>query len=351
MDKKIKVLIVDDSAVIRKLLTKIISDCPDMEVVAAAPDPYVARDKLVELRPDVMTLDVEMPRMDGLSFLEKVMTFMPTRTLIVSSLAKEGSEIALRAFELGAIDVIEKPSLDVTRSLEAMTQTIADKIRMAAKARIQVLSQNKSLKPVNKVGSASLSKTTHQILAIASSTGGTEALKVVLSGLPADIPGTVIVQHMPAGFTKTYSESLNKIMPFEVKEAVDGDKVVPGRVLLAPGNFHMEIVRSGGYYHVKLHQEALVHGVRPAADYLMKSVAKYAGGNAIGVVLTGMGKDGADGLLEMKKAGSYNIAQSEKTCVVYGMPAAAVQAGAIDKSLDLQDISKELRAQFQARAA
>ena len=351
MDKKIRVLIVDDSAVIRKLLTKIISDCPDMEVVAAAPDPYVARDKLVELRPDVMTLDVEMPRMDGLSFLEKVMTFMPTRTLIVSSLAKEGSEIALKAFELGAIDVIEKPSLDVTRTLESMTQTIAEKIRMAAKARIQVQTQNKSLKPVTKPANAALSKTTHQILAVASSTGGTEALKVMLSGLPADIPGTVIVQHMPAGFTKTYSESLNKIMPFEVKEAVDGDKVVPGRVLLAPGNFHMEIVRSGGYYHVKLHQEALLHGVRPAADFLMKSVAKYAGGNAIGVVLTGMGKDGAEGLMEMKKAGSLNIAQSEKTCEVYGMPAAAVQIGAIDKSVDLQDIAKELRAQFQVRAA
>lgn len=353
MGSKIKVLIVDDSAVIRKLLSKIVTSCPDMELVGAAPDPFAARELLVQHKPDVMTLDVEMPKMDGLSFLERVMQFMPTRTLLISSLAKEGSETALRALELGAIDVVEKPSLDVSKNLEAMTESLATKIRMAARARIQKLVPAAPAATVAKVSavSAAMAKTTHQILAIASSTGGTEALKVVLAGLPVDLPGTVIVQHMPAGFTKTYADSLNKKFPFEVKEAEDRDKVVPGRVLIAPGNYHMELVRNGAFYHVKLHQEPLLHGVRPAADYLMKSVAKYAGANAIGVVLTGMGKDGAEGLLEMKKAGAYTISQSERTCVVYGMPHAAEQVGAVDKVMDLDTIGAELSQQFRKRAA
>jgi two-component system chemotaxis response regulator CheB len=352
MGSKIKVLIVDDSAVIRKLLSKIITSCPDMELVGAAPDPFAARELLIQHKPDVMTLDVEMPKMDGLSFLERVMQFMPTRTLLISSLAKEGSETALRALELGAIDVVEKPSLDVTKSLEAMTEALASKIRMAARARVQkMVPSSKSQATVSKLSPTAMAKTTHQVLAIASSTGGTEALKVLLAGLPADLPGTVIVQHMPAGFTKTYAQALNSRFPFEVKEAEDGDKVVPGRVLLAPGNFHMEMVRNGAFYHVKLHQQPLLHGVRPAADFLMKTVAKYVGGNAIGVVLTGMGKDGAEGLLEMKKAGAFTISQSEKTCVVYGMPHAAEQLGAVDKVMDLDVISSELCQQFQKRAA
>jgi two-component system chemotaxis response regulator CheB len=352
VSQKIKVLVVDDSAVIRKLLSKIISSCEDMELIGMAPDPFVAREILVHEKPDVMTLDIEMPRMDGLSFLEKVMQYMPTRTLIISSLAREGSETALRALELGAIDVVEKPSLDVTKSLEAMTEALASKIRMAAKARLQKVNpQVRTVVQKSKLSSTALAKTTHQVLAIASSTGGTEALKVVLSGLPADLPGTVIVQHMPAFFTKTYANSLNQKFPFEVKEAEDGDRVVPGRVLIAPGNFHMEMVRNGAYYHVKLNQNPLLHGVRPAADYLMKSVAKYAGGNAIGVILTGMGKDGAEGLLEMRKAGAFTVSQSEKTCVVYGMPQAAVNIGAVDKVLDLDQISGELNQQFKKRSA
>lgn len=334
---KIRVLIVDDSAVIRKLLNHIISSQPDMEVVGLAPDPYIARDKIVELKPDVMTLDVEMPRMDGLTFLEKVMGYIPTRTIIISSLAKKQSETALRALELGAVDVLEKPSLDVTKNMEELGATIAEKIRTVAKARL--IAPVKSSTPRSTVATGALAQTTHQILAIASSTGGTEALKVLLGGLPADLPGTVIAQHMPPGFTKTYAESLNTRYPFEVREAQEGDRVHPGRVLIAPGNYHMELVRSGGYYHVKLHQEPLMHGVRPAADYLMKTVAKYAGANAVGVVLTGMGKDGAAGLLEMKKAGAFTLAQSERTCVVYGMPGAAVAAGGVDKILDLENIS------------
>lgn len=336
---KIRILIVDDSAVIRKMLEKIFSSAPDMEVVGTATDPYVARDKLVTLKPDVMTLDVEMPRMDGISFLEKVMVHFPTRTIIFSSLAKTGSETYLRALEAGAIDILEKPSIDVSQTLEVISKDILEKVRAVSRARVNpIQAPHYSSANAGKKKSTALARTTHQLVAIASSTGGTEALKVYLAGMPADIPGTLIVQHMPAGFTKSYAESLNKMFPFEVKEAQDGDQVVPGRVLIAPGNFHMEITRSGAYYHVKLHQEPLLHSVRPAADYLMKSVAKYVGANAVGVVLTGMGKDGAEGLLEMKKAGSVTYVQNEETCVVYGMPAAAVALDAHSKILALDKI-------------
>ncbi len=347
---KIRVLIVDDSAVIRKLLEKIFSSASDIEVVGTASDPYIARDKLVQLKPDVMTLDVEMPRMDGISFLEKVMQHFPTRTIIFSSLAKTGSETYFRALEAGAIEILEKPSIDVSHSLESLSAIILEKVREVAKARINPI-KSTPVSSVPKAKSTSLAKTTHQLLAVASSTGGTEALKVFLAGMPADIPGTLVVQHMPPGFTKSFAENLNKMFPFEVKEAQDGDQVVPGRVLLAPGNFHMEITRSGAFYYVKLHQEAPLHSVRPAADYMMKSVAKYVGKNAMGVVLTGMGKDGAEGLLEMKKAGAYTVVQNEETCVVYGMPAAAVALGAADKIMPLDKIAGELLNQLTQRSA
>ncbi|WP_415064173.1 protein-glutamate methylesterase/protein-glutamine glutaminase [Bdellovibrio sp.] len=352
MAQKIRVLIVDDSAVIRKLLEKIFSSSPDMEVVGTASDPYIARDKLVALKPDVMTLDVEMPRMDGISFLEKVMQHFPTRTIIFSSLAKTGSETYLRALEAGAIEIMEKPSIDVSQGLESLSQTILEKVRVVAKARINPIKKVVSPSgPVAKSTPTSLARTTHQLIAVASSTGGTEALKVFLSGMPADIPGTLVVQHMPPGFTKSFADNLNNMFPFEVKEAVDGDQVVPGRVLIAPGNYHMEITRSGAFYYVKLHQGPALHSVRPAADYLMKSVAKFVGKNALGVVLTGMGKDGAEGLLEMKNAGAYTVAQNEETCVVYGMPAAAVALGAADKVLPLDKIAGDLLHQVQARNA
>jgi len=348
---KIRVLIVDDSAVIRRLLEKFLTSSPDIEVVGSAADPYIARDKLVQLKPDVMTLDVEMPRMDGISFLEKVMQHMPTRTIIFSSLAKTGSETYFRALEAGAIEIMEKPSIDVSQSMENLAAEIVEKVKAVARARIS---------PIKKVAtpgiavpktSTSLARTTHQLIAVASSTGGTEALKVFLSGMPANIPGTLVVQHMPPGFTKSFADNLNKMFPFEVKEAQEGDQVVPGRVLIAPGNFHMELYRSGAYYHVKLHQEAPLHSVRPAADYMMKSVAKYVGKNACGVVLTGMGKDGADGLLEMKKAGAYCVAQNEETCVVYGMPQAAFNLGATDKMLPLDKIAGDLISKIQTKDA
>ena len=352
MSQKIRVLIVDDSAVIRKLLEKIFSSASDMEVVGTASDPYIARDKLVALKPDVMTLDVEMPRMDGISFLDKVMQHFPTRTIIFSSLAKTGSETYLRALEAGAIEIMEKPSIDVSQSLEALSKTILEKVRAVSKARLNPITKVAMPgAPVQKIKPTSLARTTHQLLAVASSTGGTEALKVFLSGMPADIPGTLVVQHMPPGFTKSFADNLNNMFPFEVKEAVEGDQVVPGRVLIAPGNYHMEITRSGAFYYVKLHQGPALHSVRPAADYLMKSVAKYVGANAMGVVLTGMGKDGAEGLLEMKNAGAYTVAQNEETCVVYGMPGAAVALGAADKILPLDKIAGDLLHQLSKRNA
>lgn len=349
---KIRVLIVDDSAVIRRLLEKFLGSSSDIEVVGSAADPYIARDKLVQLKPDVMTLDVEMPRMDGISFLEKVMQHMPTRTIIFSSLAKTGSETYFRALEAGAIEIMEKPSIDVTQSMETLSAQIIEKVKIVAKARINPV--KKIAMPsaaVQKSPSAALARTTHQLIAVASSTGGTEALKVFLSGMPANIPGTLVVQHMPPGFTKSFADNLNQMFPFEVKEAQEGDQVVPGRVLIAPGNYHMELYRNGAYYHVKLHQEAPLHSVRPAADYMMKSVAKFVGKNACGVVLTGMGKDGAEGLLEMKKAGAYTLAQNEETCVVYGMPQAAVNLGAADKVLALDKIAGDLLAKMNAKDA
>lgn len=352
MSQKIRILIVDDSAVIRKLLEKIFSSASDMEVVGTASDPYIARDKLVALKPDVMTLDVEMPRMDGISFLDKVMQHFPTRTIIFSSLAKTGSETYLRALEAGAIEIMEKPSIDVSQSLEALSKTILEKVRAVSKARLNPITKVAMPgAPVQKIKPTSLARTTHQLLAVASSTGGTEALKVFLSGMPADIPGTLVVQHMPPGFTKSFADNLNNMFPFEVKEAAEGDQVVPGRVLIAPGNYHMEITRSGAFYYVKLHQGPALHSVRPAADYLMKSVAKYVGANAMGVVLTGMGKDGAEGLLEMKNAGAYTVAQNEETCVVYGMPGAAVALGAADKILPLDKIAGDLLHQLSKRNA
>lgn len=338
--KKTRVLIVDDSAIIRTLLTKIISSDPELEVVGSAPDPYVARDKLAELKPDVMTLDVEMPRMDGVTFLEKVMAHMPTRTIIISSLTSKGSETALRAMEAGAVDIMTKPAIDVSQSLGTIANEIVQRIKIVARAKLPVRAATPIVKStVARPPTQALAKTTHQILAITASTGGTEALKVFLSMLPADIPGTVIVQHMPPVFTKTFADTLSRLCNFEVLEAKDGDRVMPGRALLAPGNYHMELVRSGAYYYVKLHQEPPLHGVRPAADFLFKSVAKIAGSNAIGVILTGMGKDGADGLLEMKKVGSYNVAQNEETCIVFGMPKVAIDVGAIHQVLPLDRIA------------
>jgi two-component system, chemotaxis family, protein-glutamate methylesterase/glutaminase len=349
---KIKVLIVDDSLVIRKILEKVFAMDSQIEVIGSVGDPYQARDKIFELKPDVMLLDIEMPKMDGITFLDKVMKHFPIKTIVFSSVASHGSQTYLRAIDAGAIEVVEKPAIDVAKNLEVISKSLIQLVKDVHTSKfIKKVSMEAKYKPQDKKVNHALAKTTNQILAIASSTGGTEALKVFFKGMPADIPGTVVVQHMPPGFTRTFSEHLNTLFPFEVKEAQDGDVVHPGRVLIAPGNFHMEIRRQGAKYVVVLHQDVQLHNVRPAADYLMRSVAQYVGGNAIGVVLTGMGKDGAEGLLEMKKAGSVNFAQDEKSCVVYGMPAAAVNVGAIDKILPLDRIAGEVLAQLKKSSA
>lgn len=322
-----------------------ILEAGDMEIVGQASDPFEARDLLVSQIPDVMILDIEMPKMDGLTFLDKLMSHKPFPVLIFSGHAKSGSQVALKALELGAVDILEKPQ-DLTKGFDQIRDTIINKIRIAGKSQVTMsqAGRHKVTIATPKINSSDYDSS--KVLAVASSTGGTEALKVFLAGFNGWVPPMVIVQHMPKGFTKTFSEHLNKMFAFEVKEAEDGDKLQENRVLIAPGDFHMEVVKSGLNYVVKLHQEPTLHGVRPAADFLMKSVAKYMGSRSIGVVLTGMGKDGALGLLEMKKVGSYCVAQSEQTCVVYGMPAAAVQVGAINKVLDLKDITPHILSQL-----
>tara|TARA_B110001454_G_scaffold106457_1_gene100243 strand:+ start:86474 stop:87529 length:1056 start_codon:yes stop_codon:yes gene_type:complete len=348
---KIKVLIVDDSMVIRKMLEKIFATDSQIEVIGSVGDPYQAREKIFELKPDVMMLDVEMPKMDGITFLEKVMKHFPIKTVVFSSVAAHGSQTYLRAIEAGAVEVVEKPSIDVAKNLENIAKSIVQVVKDVHDSKMLQRLTYEAKYSKDKKANQALAKTTNQVLAIASSTGGTEALKVLFKNMPADIPGTVVVQHMPPGFTKSFADHLNTLFPFEVKEAQEGDVVHPGRVLIAPGNFHMEIRRQGAKYTVTLHQQVQLHNVRPAADYLLRSVAQYVGANAVGVVLTGMGKDGAEGLLEMKKAGSYNFAQDEKSCVVYGMPGAAVSAGAIDKILPLDRMAGEILNQIKKSSA
>lgn len=338
LDKKTRVLIVDDSSMMRHLLKDLLTTDPGIEVVGVAVDPYDAREKLIQLKPDVMTLDVEMPRMDGVTFLEKVMKHFPTRTVIVSSLTPEGSDMALRALAVGAIDVIAKPKLDLHRGMKEMATQMTQRIRHAATAKI-VAGGAKAIQPPPPMPAI---EATHKVIAIAASTGGTEALKDFLQRLPKESPGMLVVQHMPPMFTRSFAEFLKNLTGFDVREAKEGDRVFPGTVLLAPGNYHMELAKTGAFYTVHLQQEPLLHGVRPAADYLFSSVAKNAGVNAIGVVLTGMGPDGAEGLLKMKQAGSLTLAQDEETCVVFGMPREAVRLGAVDHVLPLHRIPETI---------
>lgn len=338
METKIKVLIVDDSAIIRKILTENLSALPDIEIVGTAPDPYIARDKIIQLKPDVLTLDVEMPRMDGITFLEKLMKSYPIPVIILSTLTPSGCNLALKAFELGAIEVIHKPEIDVSFRLNEMIAQLADKIRAAHQAKNKIQGTKREPVTINKIQKSQIHlKTTDKVVAIGSSTGGTEAIRYILPTLPANFPGIVIAQHMPANFTKSFAENLNTLCALEVREAVDNDTIRPGLALIAPGNFHMIARRSGARYYVNIQQGPMVHHQRPAVDVLFNSVAKYVGHNAIGVILTGMGKDGAEGLLRMKNAGAKTIGQDEKSCVVYGMPKAAYECGAVDhvKSLEM----------------
>ncbi len=345
MGKKIKVLIVDDSAVVRKVMSEELSRYPDIEIIGTAVDPYVARDKIVNLRPDVITLDMEMPRMDGLSFLARLMKHYPMPVVVLSSLTPKNSETALKALELGAVEVLCKPG--EAYSTQNVSRDLARAIRAAAEARVNIQTQRpqETVIPAATVGT--LTRTTHKVLAIGASTGGTRAVEAVLRALPGTAPGTVIVQHMPENFTASFAARLNEVCRMEVREARDNDHVVPGVALIAPGNYHMVLRRSGAQYMVKIKTGPRVHYQRPAVDVLFQSVAKYAGANAVGVILTGMGADGAKGLLEIREAGAHTIAQDEATCVVFGMPKEAIALGAAAQVLPLPKIPAAVIEAFQ----
>jgi two-component system, chemotaxis family, protein-glutamate methylesterase/glutaminase len=338
---KIKVLVVDDSAIVRRIISEQLSEEADIEVVGTAPDPFVARDKIVQLKPDVITLDVEMPRMDGLTFLKKLMHYYPLPVIIVSSLTPRASSIAMEALENGAVEVLCKPG--DAYSVGDMGVELKEKIRAAARTNLsRVMHKTSSSPPVlPKVSEAPVGPT-QKLITIGASTGGPEALKEVLMGMPANSPAILIVQHMPAHFTATFAERLNQLCHIEVREAKDGDSVVRGQALIAPGNFHMLLRRSGGRYCVTVKDGPRVHHQRPAVDVLFSSVAHYAGSNALGVLLTGMGADGAKGMLQMKEAGAKTIAQDEQSCVVFGMPKEAIRLGAVDRIVPLELISREI---------
>lgn len=332
----IRVLIVDDSATARAVLREILEADPSIEVVGSASDAYVARDKIVELRPDVICLDVEMPRMDGITFLKRLMHYMPLPVIMVSSLTQNGAKTTLEALEAGAVDFVGKPHAHIYDGVETMREELVTKIKIAAKVKVR----QHILRDVGQANTSSLAETTHKILAIGASTGGTEALKDVLMGLPRNAPGTIIVQHMPANFTAPFAERLNSLCAMEVREARNGDSITPGVALIAPGDYHMVVRRSGARYYVEIGNGEKVSGHRPSADVLLNSVAKIAGSNAIGVILTGMGGDGARGLLAMRNAGAKTLGQDESSCVVYGMPKVAYELGAVERQLPLHKIAQ-----------
>jgi two-component system chemotaxis response regulator CheB len=321
---KIKILIIDDSAIVRKLLTVALSEEPDLEVVGAAPDAFVARDKILALAPDVVTLDIEMPRMDGLMFLKKLMRFHPMPVIVISSLAQESCRIGIQALRLGAVDIMAKPS--GPDSVSELKISLARKIRAAAAAHVRSARDVKLAAPPAAVLAARTFPQT--VIAIGASTGGTQAIEEVLTRMPADSPAIVITQHIPAGFSRAFAERLNQFCPIRVAEAVDGDLAQPGMALIAPGNFHMILRKAGAGYRVSVSDGPQVCYQRPSVDVLFKSVAQAAGSNAVGVILTGMGSDGAKGLHQMKLAGAATIAQDEATSVVFGMPKEAIRMGA-----------------------
>ncbi|MDR1314559.1 MAG: chemotaxis response regulator protein-glutamate methylesterase [Deltaproteobacteria bacterium] len=333
----VKVLIVDDSAIVRKIFTEQLTQAKDIQVVGAAPDPYVARDMIVKFNPDVITLDIEMPRMDGITFLKKIMAHRPLPVIIVSSLTPKGSAMALEALESGAVEVLAKPGGSFT--VGEMGAQLADKIRAASHAR--VMKRQASGGPMASARRA-ITETTNKVVAIGSSTGGTEALKEILTRLPPDTPGIVVAQHMPPNFTKSFADRMNDICRINVREGAQNDSVLPGTCLIAPGNFHMLLRRSGARYYVEVKTGPMVHHQRPAVDPLFKSVAKYAGANAVGVVLTGMGSDGADGIKIMKEAGAKTLAQDEASCVVFGMPKEAIKTGCVDKVVSLRNMPQAI---------
>jgi two-component system chemotaxis response regulator CheB len=343
--RRIRVLIVDDSAVVRQTLNDVLSSDPEIEVIGTAPDPFVAAERMREQAPDVITLDIEMPRMDGLTFLQKIMAQHPIPVVICSSLAEEGAQSTLRALEYGAVDIITKPHVGSKQFLEDSRISLCQAVKAAAGARVRALRQSHAVEPkltadaILSPATHAMIETTEKVVAIGASTGGTEALKALLEVLPADCPGIVIVQHMPEMFTRAFADRLNGLCNITVKEAETNDTVIRGRALIAPGNHHMLLKRSGARYYVDIKDGPLVCRHRPSVDVLFRSAARYAGPNAVGVILTGMGDDGASGMLEMKQAGAVTIAQDEATCVVFGMPKEAIKRGAVDKILPLHSVS------------
>ena len=343
--RKIKVLVVDDSALIRGVLKEIINRENDMECVGAAPDPLAARELIKALNPDVLTLDVEMPKMDGLDFLERLMRLRPMPVLMISTLTELGSNITFRALELGALDFVAKPKLDISRGMEEYAIEITDKIRAVAQAQVRKIIIEPRIREKYNADTILPSikgrySYTEKLITIGASTGGTEAIKEVLVQLPADAPGVLVTQHMPEHFTKSFAGRLNSLCRISVKEAEHNERILPGFAYIAPGNSHLLIKRSGARYLVELNQGPLVNRHRPSVDVLFRSAANVAGANALGIILTGMGKDGVQGMLEMKRAGAHTIAQDEASCVVFGMPKEAIAAGGVSEVLPIQNIAR-----------
>lgn len=342
---KIKVLVIDDSALIRSVLKEIINRENDMVCVGAAQDPLVAREMIKALNPDVLTLDVEMPKMDGLDFLERLMRLRPMPVLMISTLTESGSDITFRALELGAVDFFAKPKLDIARGMDEYAIQITDKIRAISQVLMRCalkapLIQEKYTADAILPSAKTRYFSTEKLIVIGASTGGTEAIKEILTNLPADAPGVLIAQHMPEHFTKSFADRLNTLCKISVKEAEHDERILPGFAYIAPGNAHLLVRRSGARYIAVLNQGPLVNRHRPSVDVLFRSAANVAGANALGIMLTGMGKDGAQGMLEMKQAGSHTIAQDEATCVVFGMPKEAIAAGGVREILPLQNIAR-----------
>jgi two-component system, chemotaxis family, protein-glutamate methylesterase/glutaminase len=344
-----KVLIVDDSALMRALLTEIIGDAPDLEVVGSAPDPIAAREMIKALNPDVLTLDVEMPKMDGLEFLSRLMKLRPMPVIMISALTARGSEVTLQALELGAVDFVAKPRAESVSLLQNYAEEIRDKIRAAHGAHLQrrpgaAAVAQRAETPLPGVSSRMLNE---KVIAIGASTGGTEALKEVIIRLPAEVPGIVMVQHMPETFTPSFAKRLDSLGPIRVIEAKGGERIQPGHAYLAPGHSHMTVKKSGSGWVTELAQTEPVNRHRPAVDVLFNSVAKEVGKNAIGVILTGMGKDGAQGMLAMRQAGAWNIGQDQESCVVYGMPREAALVGAVDEVVSLNNVAARVLAKLR----
>ena len=345
--EKVRVLIVDDSAVVRQTLMEILSSDPLIEVIGTASDPFIAATKISDQVPDVITLDIEMPRMDGLTFLQKIMTQYPIPVVICSSLTGDGSQTALKALEYGAVEILTKPRIGTKQFFEESKIRICDIIKAASLVNVKKVSFRKfEVQPklsadvvLSKPNSKAMIETTESVIVVGASTGGTEALRIFLEAMPIDCPGIVIVQHMPENFTTTFSKRLDDICKISVKEAENGDTILRGRALIAPGNKHMLLKRSGARYYAEIREGPLVSRHRPSVDVLFISAARYAGRNSIGIIMTGMGDDGAKGMLEMKDAGAFTIAQDEKSCVVFGMPFEAIKLEAVDKVLPLDFIA------------